>query len=79
MRRSWTVSAKSTLARALACEVAIAGWQVKIADLDKNQATSRNWQLRHMQNNIAPEIAVESFGTVTVALKAADHDERNIG
>lgn len=63
---------KSTLARLIAREYAIAGWDVKIADLDISQATSTDWKQRRELNNIQPEIAVEPFRTVTQALKHAD-------
>jgi Flp pilus assembly CpaE family ATPase len=36
---------KSTLARLVAREYALAGWSVKIADLDVSQGTSFNWQI----------------------------------
>ncbi len=55
---------KSTLARLVAREYALAGWTVKIADLDVSQGTSFNWQSRRLQAGIEPVIAVERFGTV---------------
>jgi chromosome partitioning protein len=60
---------KSTLARLIAREYANAGWNVKIADLDVGQGTSFNWQGRRLQNEIAPIIPVERFGSVDQALK----------
>jgi chromosome partitioning protein len=63
---------KSTLARLIAREYAIAGWDVKIADLDISQGTSTDWKQRRELNSIQPEIAVEPFRTVAQALKHAD-------
>jgi chromosome partitioning protein len=48
-----------------------AGWKVKIADLDVSQGTSFNWHGRRLQSEIEPVIAVERFGTVDQAVKAA--------
>lgn len=64
---------KSTLARLVAREYALAGWGVKIADLDVSQGTSFNWQSRRLQSGLEPVIAVERFGTVEQALKIGDH------
>lgn len=64
---------KSTLARLIAREYALAGWRVKIADLDVSQGTSFNWQSRRLQAGLEPVIAVERFGTVEQALKVEDH------
>lgn len=64
---------KSTLARLVAREYALAGWTVKIADLDVSQGTSFNWQSRRLQAGIEPVIAVERFGTVEQALKIGEH------
>jgi chromosome partitioning protein len=64
---------KSTLARLIAREYALAGWSVKIADLDVSQGTSFNWQSRRLQSGIVPVIPVERFGTVEQAIKVADH------
>ena len=60
---------KSTLSRLVAREYALAGWTVKIADLDVSQGTSFNWQSRRLQAGIEPVIPVERFGTVEQALK----------
>lgn len=66
---------KSTVSRLIAREYALAGWDVKIADLDISQGTSVDWKKRRESNTITPEIAVEPFRTVTQALKHADvHD-----
>ncbi|HET6841355.1 MAG TPA: ParA family protein [Candidatus Angelobacter sp.] len=64
---------KSTLSRLIAREYATASWTVKIGDLDISQGTSYSWQSRRLQNEIAPVIPVERFGTVDQALKTADH------
>lgn len=64
---------KSTLARLVAREYALAGWTVKIADLDVSQGTSFNWQSRRLQAGIEPVIAVERFGTVQQALRIGEH------
>lgn len=63
---------KSTLCRGIAAAYAKADWNVKIADLDINQSTSFAWQLRRLQAEISPAIAVEVFGQIKNALKAAD-------
>jgi chromosome partitioning protein len=60
---------KSTLARLIAREYAVAKWNVKIADLDIGQGTSFNWQARRLQHDVKPVIAVERFGTVDQAMK----------
>jgi len=62
---------KSTLARLIAREYALAGWNVKIADLDIQQGTSFSWQVRRLQRHVEPIVAVERFGTVSQAIKAA--------
>lgn len=62
---------KSTIARMLGREYALAGWNVKIADLDIQQGTSFSWQARRLQRGIEPAVAVERFGTVSQAVKAA--------
>lgn len=64
---------KSTLSRLVAREYALAGWTVKIADLDVSQGTSFNWQSRRLQSGIEPAIPVERFGTVEQALKVGSH------
>ena len=64
---------KGTLSRLVAREYALAGWTVKIADLDVSQGTSFNWQSRRLQSDIEPAIPVERFGSVEQALKISDH------
>ena len=62
---------KSTLSRLLAREYAYSKWDVKIADLDIAQGTSNDWKKRREMNEIQPYVAVESFRTVSQALKHA--------
>ncbi|MCO7217105.1 ParA family protein [Halomonas sp. OfavH-34-E] len=64
---------KSTVARAIATTYAAADWNVKVADLDINQATTFTWLQRRLKRDIAPVVAVETFGTVGQALKVADN------
>ena len=64
---------KSTLSRLLAREYTAAGWSVKIADLDVAQGTSFNWQARRQRRQVMPDIAVERFRSVQLALKVAPH------
>ena len=64
---------KSTIARMVAREYAQAGWRVKIADLDIAQGTSFNWQARRLQNRVTPDVPVERFGTLALALKVSPH------
>ena len=62
---------KSTLARLIAREYALAGWSVKIADLDVSQGTSFHWHGRRLQAQVEPDVSVERFGSVDSALKTA--------
>ena len=64
---------KSTLARLIACEYARNGWEVKIADMDTGQETSRNWHDRRIRNGITPEISVEKYSSVGRVLKVEDN------
>ncbi|MEQ5770040.1 ParA family protein [Halomonas sp. H33-56] len=63
---------KSTTARAIATTYAKAGWDVKVADLDINQSTSFTWLQRRLANGVEPVVSVETFGTVSHALRNAD-------
>lgn len=66
---------KSTLARALAREAVASGLQVKVADLDPDQATIVDWHKVRTQRAIEPVISVELFRTTAQALVAAKgHD-----
>ncbi|MGF7213527.1 chromosome partitioning protein [Skermanella aerolata] len=60
---------KSTLARALAREVAKDDVSVKIGDLDVQQGTTANWHRRRLAAGIEPVVAVEAFRTAAQALK----------
>jgi chromosome partitioning protein len=61
---------KSTLARALAREAAASELSVKIADLDKDQATCIDWQKIRTQRGIEPRMSVELYGKVSDAIAA---------
>jgi chromosome partitioning protein len=66
---------KSTLARALAREAVVSGLQVKVADLDPDQATIVDWHKVRTQRSIEPVISVELFRTTAQALVSArQHD-----
>lgn len=64
---------KTAISRAIATTFAADGWNVKIADLDINQASSFSWLQRRLSRGIKPSVAVEQFGTVASALKVADN------
>lgn len=66
---------KSTLARLLAREAAAGGASVKIADTDIQQGTSYHWMRRRAQNGIEPDIAVQTFKSVPLALKEAENHD----
>jgi chromosome partitioning protein len=61
---------KSTLARALGREAVASNLNVKIADLDTDQATIIDWHKTRTQKDISPAISVELFRTVAAAIKA---------
>jgi chromosome partitioning protein len=61
---------KSTLARALAREAASSGLQVKVGDLDVDQATIIDWHKVRMQRGIEPVLSVELFRSIVEAVKA---------
>lgn len=63
---------KSTLARALARELVVAGQRVLIADLDDQQQTSFKWSERRAENAIDPLIDVTCFTSVADALEAEE-------
>ena len=66
---------KSTLARALAREAVASGLQVKVGDLDTDQATIIDWHKVRTQRDIEPAISVELFRGVAEAIRAAErHD-----
>lgn len=62
---------KSTLARMMAREFVSGGMAAKIADLDTQQQTCTNWAGRRAENEIQPEIQVQSFASVKTALAEA--------
>ena len=63
---------KSTLARMMAREFVAGELSTKIADLDTQQQTCTNWSGRRAENNLEPEIQVQSFASVKTALEDAD-------
>jgi chromosome partitioning protein len=66
---------KSTLARALAREAVASRLQVKIGDLDTDQATIIDWHKVRTQRDIKPAISVELFRGIAEAIRAAErHD-----
>ena len=62
---------KSTLARMMAREFVSGGLAAKIADLDTQQQTCTNWAGRRAENEIHPEVQVQSFASVKTALSEA--------
>jgi len=62
---------KSTLARMMAREFVTGGLSAKIADLDTQQQTCTNWAGRRAENDVQPEIQVQSFASVATALEEA--------
>lgn len=62
---------KSTLARMMAREFVSGGLTTKIADLDTQQQTCTHWAGRRAENNVTPEIQVQSFASVKTALEDA--------
>lgn len=66
---------KSTIARALGTAYALAGWSVKIIDLDLKQATATNWQKRRLAAGITPDVPVQLFANVATAMaRSGDAD-----
>ena len=63
---------KSTLARLFARELAVAGYAVKIADLDTQQRTSVEWAADRAENGIEPDIRAEVCRNVKAALVDVD-------
>jgi len=62
---------KSTLARMMAREFVSGGLTTKIADLDTQQQTCTHWAGRRAENNLEPEIQVQSFGSTKTATQEA--------
>lgn len=52
---------KSAISRSLAREAANNGFDTKIADMDYQQTTSKNWQQDRLAANIKPDVYVEIF------------------
>lgn len=66
---------KSSIVRAVAREAAKNGLNTKIADLDTQQATSKNWADRRESNEIKPVIPTDVCSTASQAIDAAQgHD-----
>ena len=68
---------KSTLARLIAREFAAQTppWDVKIADLDISQGTSYHWHSLRLQHQIHPDVPVQQYGRVDLALRDVEHHE----
>lgn len=64
---------KSALARLIAVTFALAGWNVKIGDLDTGQGSTAKWKSRRDMNGIAPEVPVEKYATVERAVRDAEY------
>lgn len=63
---------KSTLARMMAREFAEGGLSVKICDMDTQQQTCTYWAGRRAEAGQKPDLQVQSFASVGLALKEAD-------
>ena len=64
---------KSGLARLIAVIFALAGWNVKIGDLDTGQGSTAKWKSRRDMNGFGPEIPVEKYATVDRAIRDAEN------
>ena len=62
---------KSTLARLFARELAVDGFNVKIADLDTQQTTCTDWVADRAEAGIEPELQAQPFGNLKTALSDA--------
>jgi chromosome partitioning protein len=62
---------KSTLARALATSAAAPGTNVRVADLDIQQETTKRWAERREEYDAGPEIAVIAYETAGEAIDSA--------
>src|SRR6516165_8847196 len=62
---------KSTLARALAARVALAGRDVVLADLDPWQQTLVHWQQARTAQGVSPRLSVEAFNDAAEAAERA--------
>ena len=63
---------KSTFSRLIAAAYAHSGWTVKIADFNTKQKTSTDWAAMRQENGVTPEIAAETFTSITSVLKQVD-------
>jgi chromosome partitioning protein len=63
---------KSTLARALAARVALAGRDVVLADLDPWQQTLVHWQQARTAQGVSPRLSVEAFNDAAEAAERAE-------
>lgn len=63
---------KSTIARMLAREYAVSGWDVLVADMDIQQGTSTEWYTRRLENNVEPDFSILKFSSVDKALKQGE-------
>ena len=63
---------KSTLARALAARVALAGRDVVLADLDPRQQTLVPWQQARTAQGVSPRLSVEAFNNAAEAAERAE-------
>jgi chromosome partitioning protein len=70
---------KSTLARALACEVAQDELRIRLADLDTMQHTTADWHTARLQAGLEPVGDVQVFATMQQALKNAESYDRTTG
>jgi len=64
---------KSTLARMMAREFVAGGLSTKIADLDTQQQTRTHRAGRRAENDVTPEIQMQSFASIKTALENAPH------
>ncbi len=62
---------KSTLARMMVREFVEGGLSAKVADLDTQQQTCTHWAGRRAENNVQPELQVQSFAKLDTALREA--------
>lgn len=64
---------KSTIVRALNCAYTMAGWHSIVAEFDISQSTVQMWLQTRIENGIEPTVSVQSFATVSQALRIADN------
>ena len=66
---------KSTLTRGFATGAALAGYSVKIADLDTQQGTSSDWHRIRLDRGHESIGSVEVFGKASTAIQQAQHHD----